>query len=239
MDIDHEYDRTEKVYIVDDDDSFRVGLARVLNASGLETVSYRCAGEYLIAEREDAPGCMLLDVCMPGPSGIELWDALVEREMCPPVIFLTGCGDVPISVRAIKAGAVDYITKPVDVPRLLESVRFALSLDAARRADRLRVQEIRNRYDTLEAIERAVFNGVVTGRRNKQLAAELDKCERTIKTYRAEMMAKLNVKSLPELVSIAQLLRRANQTVERPGKPAYRIAPRCDHVDEPQAAMGM
>src|SRR5712672_734439 len=122
MDIHSQIGGFGKVRIVDDDDGFRNGLTRVLNASGLETISYRCAGEYLIAESEDSPGCVLLDICMPGPSGLDLWDALTARELSPPTIFISACSDVPISVRAMKAGAIDFITKPVEIPRLLEAV---------------------------------------------------------------------------------------------------------------------
>ena len=205
------------VRIVDDDDGFRKGLARVLNASGLETISYRCVGEYLIAESNDSPGCVLLDIYMPGPSGVELWDALTARDLSPPTIFLTGCGDVPISVRAMKAGAIDFITKPVQVPRLLDAVRCALSLDAQRRAEHMHRREITQTYETLESVERAVFAGVVNGKLNKQLAGELNMCERTIKTYRAQVMSKLRVTSLPELVRIARLLSRPIQKKSRIG----------------------
>jgi FixJ family two-component response regulator len=218
-----------KVRIVDDDDGFRKGLTRVLNASGLETVGYRCVGEYLIAESKDSPGCVLLDVCLPGPSGLELWDALTARDLSPPTIFISGCGDVSISVRAMKAGAIDFMTKPVQVPRLLDAVRYALSLDAERRAEHMHRREITQMYETLQGVERAVFAGVVDGKLNKQLAGELNMCERTIKTYRAQMMSKFRATSLPELVRIARLLSRPIQKMSRIGF-SHGIEPRLNEA---------
>src|SRR5215831_6298678 len=212
-----------KVRIVDDDEGFRKSLVRVLNASGLETVSYGCVGDYLLAETEDSPGCMLLDIYMPGPSGLDLWDALTAREVSLPTIFITGCGDVSTSVRAMKAGAIDFLSKPVEVPRLLEAVYHALQVDMERRAEHIHRQEIADRYETLESVERAVFFGVVNGKLNKQLAAELDKCERTIKTYRAQMMTKLHVTSLPDLVRMARLLNSPRPKIERIGNITYKF----------------
>jgi len=231
MDIHSQIGGFGKVRIVDDDDGFRNGLTRVLNASGLETISYRCAGEYLIAESEDSPGCVLLDICMPGPSGLDLWDALTARELSPPTIFISACSDVPISVRAMKAGAIDFITKPVEIPRLLEAVRHALSVDSIRRAEYVHRQEIAQKYETLESLERQVFLGVIDGKLNKQLAAQLYKCERTIKTYRAQMMSKLDVTSLPELVRIARLLARPIRRMARIGTAACSIEPSLDESE--------
>ena len=195
-----------KVHVVDDDDSFRTGLTRVLTASGLKAVGYRCAGEFLLSDAAATPGCVVLDVCMPGPSGVELLDALASRESAPPVIFVTGCSDVSVSVHAMKAGAVDFLTKPVKAEALLKSVRLAISLDMERRAAQRENRELRARYATLSEREQAVFIGVVRGALNKQLAVELDTCERTIKTHRARMMAKLHANSLADLVRAAKLL---------------------------------
>lgn len=195
-----------RVHIVDDDDSFRTGLARVLNASGLRAVGYRCAGEFLLSDAAATPGCVVLDVCMPGPSGVELLDALASRESAPPVIFVTGCSDVSVSVHAMKAGAVDFLTKPVKSEALLKSVRQAISLDIERRAAQRENRDLRARYLTLSQREQAVFIGVVRGALNKQLAMELDTCERTIKTHRARMMAKLHADSLADLVRAAKVL---------------------------------
>ena len=195
-----------RVYIVDDDDSFRTSLARVLRTAGFASTGYRSAGEYLLSEPVDAPSCIVLDLCMPGPSGLELLDALALRESSPPVILVTAYGDVPASVHAIKSGAVDFLTKPVTSVRLLEAVRNALAIDKERRAARHEVRELRDRYTTLIPIERAVFNGVVNGRLNKQMAGDLDTCERTVKAYRARVMSKLQVRSLADLVRAAKVL---------------------------------
>lgn len=195
-----------KVHVVDDDDSFRTGLTRVLNASGLQAVGYRCAGEFLLADAASAPGCVVLDVCMPGPSGVELLDALATRESAPPVIFVTGCSDVSTSVHAMKSGAVDFLTKPVDTATLLNSVRNAIGVDMERRAAQRETHDLKERYATLTEREQAVFLGVVRGELNKQLAVELGACERTIKTHRARMMTKLRATSLADLVRAARLL---------------------------------
>jgi FixJ family two-component response regulator len=195
-----------KVHVVDDDDDFRTGLTRVLNASGLRAVGYRCAGEFLLADVSATPGCVVLDVCMPGPSGIELLDALAMREFSLPVIFVTGCSDVSTSVHAIRSGAVNFLTKPVRTEALLDSVRSAIEVDIERRAEQLEGRTLRERYETLTERELAVFAGVVDGRLNKQLAIELNTCERTIKSHRARMMKKLHATSLADLVRAAKLL---------------------------------
>lgn len=195
-----------RVHVVDDDDGFRTGLTRVLNASGLHAVGYRCAGEFLLSDAAATPGCVVLDVSMPGPSGVELLDALATRESAPPVIFVTGCADVSISVHAMKSGAVDFLTKPVNAGILINAVRNAIQLDTERRAAQHERQQLRERYATLSARERSVFVGVVHGALNKQLAVELDTCERTIKTHRARMMEKLHAASLADLVKAAKLL---------------------------------
>lgn len=195
-----------RVHVVDDDDGFRTGLTRVLNASGLHAVGYRCAGEFLLSDAAATPGCVVLDVSMPGPSGVELLDALATRESAPPVIFVTGCADVSISVHAMKSGAVDFLTKPVNAGILINAVRNAIQIDTERRAAQHERQQLRERYTTLSARERSVFVGVVHGALNKQLAVELDTCERTIKTHRARMMEKLHAASLADLVKAAKLL---------------------------------
>ncbi|WP_221304340.1 response regulator transcription factor [Povalibacter uvarum] len=199
-------ERGFKVHVVDDDDSFRTGLTRVLNASGLHAIGYRCAGEFLLSDAASSPGCVVLDVSMPGPSGIELMDALSLRESAPPVIFVTGCTDVQTSVHAMKSGAVDFLTKPVRTDTLLDRVKRAIDLDRERRNARQEVRELRERYESLTSREQSVFLGVIAGALNKQLAVELDTCERTIKTHRARMMTKLRAASLADLVRIARVL---------------------------------
>ena len=195
-----------RVHVVDDDDSFRTGLTRVLKASGLRAVGYRCAGEFLLADAEDEPGCIVLDVCMPGPTGLDLLDKLATDDSSLPVILVSACSDVPTSVHAMKSGAIDFLVKPIRTEVLLHSVHKALQQDAERRATRQEVERLCERYNSLTSRERAVFAGIVTGKLNKQLAVELGTCERTIKTQRARMMRKLQTSSLAELVRAAALM---------------------------------
>lgn len=195
-----------KVCIVDDDDGFRNGLVRALGASGVSAIGYRCAGEYLLAAPTRSHSCMVLDMWMPGPNGMELLHALSARETSPAIIFVTACTEVPASVQAMKYGAVDFLLKPIILSVLLRSVRNAIALDAFRRAARSELQQLQARYATLNEHERKVFAGVVAGKLNKQLAAALDTCERTVKTYRATMMRKMQAESLVDLVKAARQL---------------------------------
>jgi len=194
------------VHVVDDDDRFRISLTRVLNASGVKAVGYRNAEEFLRAAAAAEPGCLLLDISMPGPSGMELLDALASRELPPPIIFVTACDDVPTSVHALKAGALDFITKPVDTAALLKSIHRALQVDAERRAAHSEKEDLCRRYEELTRGERAVFAGVIRGTLNKQLAATLYTCERTIKNHRANLMVKMGAKSIVDLVRMGRLL---------------------------------
>jgi FixJ family two-component response regulator len=198
--------RPQRVDVIDDDDSFRVAVVRMLESSGKAAVGYRCAGEYLLADPFDRTGCILLDMRMPGPSGLDLLDSLALRAISPPVVFVTGFGDVPASVRAIKAGAVDFLTKPVGREPLLRAVDRAFVLDAQRRAAWQELQELRERYERLSARERAVFAGIVGGKLNKQLAGTLGICERSIKSSRACVMRMIGATSLADLVKTARLL---------------------------------
>jgi len=195
-----------KVCIVDDDDGFRNGLVRALGASGVSAVGYRCAGEYLLTAPTRLHACIVLDMWMPGPNGMELLHALSARDTSPPVIFVTACHEVPASVQAMKYGAVDFLLKPVSLPHLLQSVHNAIALDACRRTARAELNQIQARYATLNEYERRVFAGVVAGKLNKQLAAVLDTCERTVKTYRASMMRKMQAASVVDLVKAARQL---------------------------------
>lgn len=195
-----------RVHVVDGDEGFRTALTHLLNASGLRAVSYRRAGEFLDSHPLDAPGCVVLDMWMPDLNGLELMDRLADRRDSLPVIFVSGRSDVELTVHALKAGAVDFLIKPVANERLLDSVRKAIRSDVARRAMRAELRTLRNRYATLDARERAVMTGVVAGKLNKQLAVELGTCERTVKSQRASLMRKLRLHSLAELVRAARLL---------------------------------
>jgi FixJ family two-component response regulator len=194
------------VHIVDDDDGMRLAIGRLLEAAGCEVRSYASAGDFLVAEQSDVPGCLLLDLKMPGPNGLELQKALARRGDSMPVIFLTGHGDVASTVRALRAGASDFLTKPVERETLLAAVERALAEDAARRAAREELRAVQARYATLTLREREVFSLVVAGRLNKQIAGDLGIAERTVKAHRAQVMQKMQVASLADLVRVASRL---------------------------------
>jgi FixJ family two-component response regulator len=194
---------TPVIHIVDDDTSMREALARLLGAHGFKVSQYASAGDFLLAWPVAEPGCLLLDVRMPGPSGLDLQLALAQRSDSPPVIFLTGFGDIPMSVMAIQRGAVDFLTKPVDQAALLAAVQAALRRDAQRRAENQRHREVQESFASLTTRERAVFAQVAEGRLNKQIAASLSTCERTVKAHRAHVMQKMHASSVAELVHLA------------------------------------
>jgi FixJ family two-component response regulator len=200
------------VHVIDDDDSFRRSMLRILAALGYTAVGYGCAGEFLLALRGEPAGCILLDISMPGPSGIELLRALKQRGSVPPTIFVTARDDVMTSVNAMKMGAFDYLVKPVSAERMLGVVERAMQLDAQRVAARRELQELCSRFARLTSAERTIFAGVAAHRLNKQMAGDLGACERTIKALRARMMSKLNVTTVPELVRAAALLEGAGVT---------------------------
>jgi FixJ family two-component response regulator len=196
------------VHVVDDDDSVRTAVVRLLQAAGYEARGYASAGAFLLGRSDrSAPGCVVLDVRLPGPSGLDLQEALARLDASLPIVFLTGHGDIPMSVRAMKAGAVDFLTKPANRDVLLAAVRAALARDTETRAAREGLREFRVRYDSLTPREREVFAGVVAGKLNKQIAAELGTAERTIKAHRAQVMEKMQVASVAELVHVADQLR--------------------------------
>lgn len=194
---------TPVIHVIDDDAPVREALGRLLGGFGFEVRQYDSAGAFLLSWPADAPGCLLLDVNMPGPSGLELQHALAQRDDALPVVFLTGYGDIPMSVLAIKRGAVDFLTKPVESGVLLAAVTAALERDAARRENDRRKHDLGRDLATLSAREREVLELVVAGRLNKQIAASLDICERTVKAHRARVMEKMHANSIAELIYIA------------------------------------
>jgi FixJ family two-component response regulator len=197
---------TPLIHVVDDDESLRTALLRLLGAAGFEAHGYASTGDFLLQPPPERPGCVLLDIRMPGPSGLELQAALQRQGVALPVIFLTGHADVASSVRAMKAGAVDFLTKPVERDTLFDALRRALARDALQRSTSDEASRLRARFASLSRREREVFDRVVAGKLNKQIADELGIAERTVKAQRAQMMAKLGVGSAAELGRLAERL---------------------------------
>lgn len=194
------------IHVVDDDESFRNAVARLLRAAGYQVALYE-SGDHLLANPlGNGPGCILLDMRMSGLSGLDLQDRLSKLHSILPIVFLTGYGSIPMSVQAIKAGAEDFLPKPVSKATLLEAVERALIRYQERRQQRDRLDELRALVSALTQREREVFALVVRGKLNKQIAHELGTSERTIKAHRHVVMEKLKVHSLAEAVSIAERL---------------------------------
>jgi FixJ family two-component response regulator len=191
------------IFIVDDDDSLRASMSELLGAAGFRTRCYASTGDFLLNPPADEPGCVLLDVRLPGPSGLDLQAGLQRHGIGLPVIFLTGYADVRTSVRAMKAGALDFLEKPVTREALLEAIRRALTSDALMRSTRNEALRYDSRLKTLTIREREVFDRIVHGKLNKQIADELGIGLRTVKAHRAQLMIKLGVSSAAELGRLA------------------------------------
>jgi FixJ family two-component response regulator len=192
------------VYLVDDDAGVRKALSRLLRAKGYEVQSYVSAQEFLERHDPAAPGCAVLDVAMPDLDGLALQQALTTGGSHRPVIFITGKGDIPTSVRAMKAGALDFLTKPVREKDLLDAIQRAETRDAELRLLHSELDSIQARINTLTPREREVFTHVVAGRLNKQIAGELGTVEKTIKVHRSRMMEKLGLRTVADLVRMAE-----------------------------------
>lgn len=193
------------VYVVDDDESLREALVELLASHGIRAVPLASAGAYMAAAKPDVPSCLILDIELPDINGLELQNQ-IELEEHPPIVFITGHGDIPSSVRAIRRGAVDFLTKPFGDTELMRAVNAALEQDAATRLDRGERAEIRRRYATLTPREREVLPLVVSGLLNKQAAAELGISEVTLQLHRRNVMQKMAAASLADLVRIAERL---------------------------------
>lgn len=209
------------VYVVDDDASVRESLRRLVDSLGLAVEVFAGAQAFLDARAGDTPGCLVLDVELPDLSGLELQRRLLDADDALPIVFLTGHGDIPMSVRAMKAGAVEFLTKPFRPADLVAAIREALARDQAARAQDRRLAGLRRRYATLTAREREVMAGVVAGRLNKQIAADFGTREATVKEQRAQVMQKMQAASVAELVRLAALL-----SLDIPGAPGRTCEPR-------------
>jgi FixJ family two-component response regulator len=199
------------IHVIDDDESLRHALLRLLEAAGFEARGHASAGDFLLQPVPDRPGCLLLDVRMPGPSGLDLQAALPAHKVGLPVIFMTGFADVPTSVRAMKAGAVDFLEKPVQRQDLLDAIGRALQRDERQRRERDELERLQQRFALLTPREQEVLEEVVAGKLNKQIATVLQVSERTVKTLRAQGMDKLGATTSAELGALMERLRQGPQ----------------------------
>jgi FixJ family two-component response regulator len=192
------------VYVVDDDAAVLKAVSRLLRAAGFHVATFSSPHRFLHQYDSKVPGCLVLDVAMPDLDGLQLQQMLADAGQTLPIVFLTGNADVPASVKAMKQGAVDLLTKPVERDELLKSIRAALAKDQAIRLTHKELAEIRSRLSTLTPREYEVFGHVIGGRLNKQIAADIGAAEKTVKIHRARMMDKMKVKSVAELVRLAE-----------------------------------
>ena len=194
-------------FVVDDDPSVRRAIKRLIGSVGLQVELFGSAQEFLHSKRPDVPSCLVLDIRLPGISGLDFQRELAKAKIHIPIIFITGHGDVPMTVRAMKAGAVEFLTKPFRDQDLLDAVQFALARDRARRQREAEIALLRVRFESLSAREHEVIARVVSGMLNKQIAAEIGTTENTVKVHRSRAMEKMQAKSLAELVKMVERLK--------------------------------
>ncbi len=194
------------VFVIDDDVSIREALSNLLRSVGLDVRTFGTAQEFLDGPRPDVPACLVLDVRLPGPSGLDLQRRLADAGIPIPIIFITGHGDIRMSVRAMKAGAIEFLTKPFRDQELLDAVQQAIERNRAERQERMQVAELQNRHQSLTPREQEVLACVVQGLLNKQIADQLKIAEPTVKLHRGRLMHKMGAASLADLIRIAEKL---------------------------------
>jgi FixJ family two-component response regulator len=194
------------VFVIEDDPSMRGAVEDLVRSVRLQVRAFASPQEFLESNQQDAPGCLVLDVRLPGMSGLTFQQELVKEGVTLPVIFITGHGDIPMSVRAMKAGAIEFLTKPFHHQELLDAIHAAIERDRATRRETVVITDLRNRYATLTERERHIMALVVMGRANKQIAAELNLSEITVKVHRGQVMRKMMAEALPDLVRMADRL---------------------------------
>ena len=192
------------VFVVDDDEAVRKAVSRLLRSAGIAAAVFASPREFLAQYNPATPGCLVLDIAMPDFNGLQLQTALTEKGCILPIIFFTGHGDVSKSVQAMKGGAFDFLTKPVNAKNLLPAIRAAIERDAVARREQAKLSEIRARLDTLTSREREVLEHVVSGKLNKQIAGDMGITEATVKMHRAHVMAKMKVQSVAELARLTE-----------------------------------
>jgi RNA polymerase sigma factor (sigma-70 family) len=199
--------RDSVVFVVDDDPAVRSSLKFLIGTVGLQVESFDSADTFLLRKPPDAPSCLMLDVRLPGLSGLDFQRELAARNIGIPIVFITGHGDIPMSVRAMKAGAVEFLTKPFRDQDLLDAIRIALDRDSARREQEKGVTELQQRFESLTPREREVISMVVSGMLNKQIAGQLGTAENTVKVQRSRAMEKMHAQSLADLIKMIEKLK--------------------------------